>query len=462
MCIFCDFIRGKIPQKNVWNYFTHQFKGSERSKKAKKNILAMFFIKGGNIALNFLLVPLTLHYVNSETYGIWLTISSMVAWLSFFDIGINNGLKNKLAEAFAHKNYILGKKYVSTTYAILALIFIPVMFVGIFIIPHINWYGILNITSNNVQGLYTALSIVLSYFCIQFILSTINIILQADQRPADSALRTMIQNFCSVIIICFLIFTTKGNLVKLCLALCLAPIFVLLLFNFTLFKNRYKSIAPSFSFIDFSTVPSLMKLGIQFFIIQIAAIIQFQMMNFIILRYYGASEVTAYNIAHKYFNTTYMIWGIILTPLWAATTDAIANNDFKWVKNATRKYLRLFFIISLPTLMMLFLAQPIYNIWIGDKVFISNSINIWTMIYFLGLMFGSTFVYILNGASLLKIQTIASFISPLVFLFTCYIFIKAGIGVCGILIAAIIANFNGIILAPIQYYWNFEKTHYKS
>ena len=80
-------------------------KGSERSIKAKKNVLSMLFIKGGSILVGLLLVPLTLEYVDSESYGIWLTLSSMVAWISFFDIGINNGLKNKLAESLALKNY---------------------------------------------------------------------------------------------------------------------------------------------------------------------------------------------------------------------------------------------------------------------------------------------------------------------------------------------------------------------
>lgn len=113
----------KILMKQLLLNFIN--KGSERSIKAKKNVLSMLFIKGGSILVGLLLVPLTLEYVDSESYGIWLTLSSMVAWISFFDIGINNGLKNKLAESLALKNYELGQKYVSTTYAILSLIFIP-------------------------------------------------------------------------------------------------------------------------------------------------------------------------------------------------------------------------------------------------------------------------------------------------------------------------------------------------
>ena len=76
-------------------------KGQERSIKAKKNIISSLLIKGGSIGVSLLLVPLTINYVNADRYGIWLTISSIVAWFSFFDVGLTQGLRNKFAEAKA-------------------------------------------------------------------------------------------------------------------------------------------------------------------------------------------------------------------------------------------------------------------------------------------------------------------------------------------------------------------------
>lgn len=435
------------------SYFTS---GSERSLRIKKNVLAMLFIKGGIILLNLLLVPLTLNYVDNETYGLWLTLSSMIAWMSFFDIGINNGLKNKLAEALALGDYNLGKKYVSTTYAIISLIFIPLMIIGLIICPLLDWQSILNIEVDKVNGLLTAILIIIAYFGIQFILSTINIVLLADQRPADSSFRTLLQHLVSVIIIWILTQTTNGNLVNLCLALCTSPIIVLLLFNLTLFSGRYKRISPSLNFVDFSVAPALMKLGLQFFIIQIAAIIQFQLINFIILHYYGATEVTAYNIAHKYFNIVYMVWGILLTPLWAASTDAITKGDNGWIRNAAKRYLKILFLLMIISGLMLFAAPTAYDLWIGDKVSISFGLSLWNMIYFLVLMFGGIYVSILNGVGLLRVQTIASLISPVVFLVVCYALIQYGYAVYSVLVAAVASNFNAYLLAPVQFYKYFN------
>ena len=424
--------------------------GSGRSVKAKKNIVAMVFLKGGNILIGLLLVPLTLRYVNSDTYGIWLAISSMVAWFSFFDIGINNGLKNKLTEALAHEDIPLARKYVSTTYALLVLIFIPLMLILLVIAPMLDWYSMLNIQQQSVDGLLASVSIIIVYFCINFIFSTVNVVMMADQRPAYASLLTFVQQLLTLGVIFLLTSFTQGSLVKLCVALCACPLVIVAIFNVVLFSGHYAEIAPSLRAIDFKTAPDLFKLGVQFFIIQIAGVIQYQMTNFLIIHYFGATEVTEYNIAYKYFNVPYMLWVTVLTPVWAAVTDAIAKDDYAWVSGMMRKYLMLLLVFALGSLAMLALSGPLYHIWVGDSVSVPFEISLWMMVFNLVMMYGSVFVNVLNGAGVLKLQSIACIISPFVFLGLCFLFIRFGWGVKSILIASVIANFNGYLLAPVQ------------
>ena len=104
-------------------------KGNERTQNIKKNIVGSIIIKGASIIIQLLLVPLTLGYLNSELYGIWLTLSSIMLWLSFFDVGFTLGLKNRLAEAIALGNYDKGKSLVSTTYFMMIIIFFPLGFI---------------------------------------------------------------------------------------------------------------------------------------------------------------------------------------------------------------------------------------------------------------------------------------------------------------------------------------------
>lgn len=445
--------------KNIYRKLINT--GNERSQKAKKNILQMLILKGGNILIGLLLVPMTLGYVNNETYGIWISLSSMIAWISFFDIGISNGLKNKLTTALSNEDYILCKKYISTTYAILTIIFIPLMIILLIIAQLIDWGMLLNIKNINNSELLISASIIISYFCINFILSTINTVILAEQRPADVALRNFIQQLISLFVIYILTLTIKGNLIILCMAFCFSPLLVVLFFNITLFNGRLKKISPEFKYINFKVAPSLMKLGLQFFIIQIAAIVQYQMINFLILRYYGPSEVSAYNIGFKYFQILTMIWGILTTPIWVAVTDAISKNDFKWIKQTQRKYLKIYIMFLIIGIIMLFVSEYVYSFWVGTKVIISFNLSLWILLYNLTLMFGSIFVSIINGTGEIKIQTYASLISPLVFLLCCWQFIQMNLPIYFILIAAIISNFNGLILAPIQCFNMFKTCNKK-
>ncbi len=163
-------------------------KGHSRSIRAKKNIIASFFIKGLSIAISLIFVPLTINYINPSRYGIWLTISSIVGWFSFFDIGLSAGLRNKFAEAKAMGNDELAQVYVSTTYAILAIIFSIVWLIFLLANQFVNWAHLLNI-SETMQGEVSTLAIVVfTYFCLDFVLGIISTLILADQQSAKSTI----------------------------------------------------------------------------------------------------------------------------------------------------------------------------------------------------------------------------------------------------------------------------------
>ena len=426
-------------------------RGNERSVKAKKNVACMVVYKGISILAGLLLVPMTINYVDSENYGIWLTLSSMIAWMSFFDIGINNGLKNKLAEALATKNYELGRKYVSTTYAILTMIFVPLMLVLLLVVPFVPWESLLNLSPKFGTSLIAAICIIVVYFCLNFILSTINVVMMADQQPADASLRSLVQQLVSLAIIYVLTITTTGSLINLCLALCASPLLVVLFFNFTLFNGKYRALSPSITQVDFHLVPDLMKLGVQFFIIQVAGVIQWQMANFLIMRYFGAVSVTEYNIAFKYFSIMAMAWGILNTPVWAAVTDAIAKDDYVWIKNVIEKFLKLWLLFVVGGVVMLLASPWVYDFWVGDKVTIAFTLSAALLLYNVLNMFSGIFIAVVNGSGQLKIQMYACLFSPILYLACFFLFTKVfDCGILSVIMAAIIANYNGLILAPMQ------------
>lgn len=429
-------------------------RGHDRSVKAKKNIFASVIIKGLSIAVSLLIVPLTINYVNVSQYGIWLTLSSIVGWFSFFDIGFTKGLRNKFAEAKANGDDDLAQTYVSTTYAVLAIIFGILWLIFLVCNQFLNWPGILNVERNLQSEISLLAIIVFTYFCLQFILKIITTIMTADQQPARASLIDVLGQVLSLLIVFVLVKTTSGSLIYLGLALCLAPIIVLVGANLFFFNGIYKKYKPVLPRVKFSYAKGLFNLGIIFFIIQVAGIVQYQSANIIIAQNFGTADVTSYNIVYKYFGMLNMAFIIFLAPFWSASTEAYLQNDIRWIKNAIKKYIHLNILLFCAGVLMLVFSHKIYDIWLGkNKVNIPFALSLWGFIFFNMQMYEGKYVYFLNGISALRIQFWACVISPFLYIAASLILIKYyHMGVYSLFVASVIANINGIVLAPIQYY----------
>jgi O-antigen/teichoic acid export membrane protein len=433
----------------VRTYFTE---GHERSVKAKKNILASILIKGGSIGISLLLVPLTINYINSSRYGIWLTLSSIVAWLSFFDVGLTQGLRNKFAEARAKNDDSVAQIYVSTTYALLAIIFFLIWIFFLIGNNFLNWSSILNVSADMRSEVSILAVIVFTYFCLSFVLKIITTVLLADQQPAKSSMIDLLGQVFSLIFIVVLVKTTEGSLLLLGIALCLSPLIVLVAANLLLFKGIYRKYRPVVSRVRFAYAKDLFNLGLIFFIIQFAAIIQFQTANIIIARNFGTVDVTAYNIVYKYFGILNMIFTIFITPFWSASTEAYQKDDIQWIRNGIKKYNQVNMLLVVAGVLMLVFSGPVYRFWLRGKVDISFSLSLWGFLYFNVMMYGGKYVNFLNGISALRIQFISSIISPFLYIAIAILLIKYyHLGVYSLFVASILASFNGFILAPLQY-----------
>jgi len=433
--------------------------GNQRSVKAKKNILYTVFIKVISILLSLLMLPITIGYVDADSYGVWLTLSSIVGWASFFNFGLNNGLRNKLTESLAINDLKSAQIYVSTTYALLTLIFIPLFILFGVIGYFLDWNRILNSPDNNNNELYFVTIIVFGYFSIRFILSTINIILLSKQMPAGESARAVIEQFSALLIIFILTKTTCGSLLNLALGLCIVPLFILFYFNIALFRSKYKDIRPKINKIDFTKTSDLLGTGFKFFIIQIASIIQFQSISFIIINAFTPADVTIYNVAFKYFGVLTMAFGIFMTPLWSAVTDAYVKNDIIWIKNIVKRYQQISLLFILLGIVMLIISPFAYDLWIGkDAVKIPFVVSFWVFVSIIVSLNGGLYCGVLNGISALKLQFYSSLISPIIFLVLVYLFIYVWhLNLQFLIVASIISNFNGIVIAPLQYYKVFIK-----
>jgi O-antigen/teichoic acid export membrane protein len=228
---------------------------------------------------------------------------------------------------------------------------------------------------------------------------------------------------------------------------------VLIIASIYFFNSDYKEIRPSINCVNFSYAKDLLNLGVQFFIIQIVGLVIYQSTNIIIAQYFGPNDVTIYNIAYKYFSIILMAFTIIISPFWAAYTEAWTRNDIEWIRNTVKKLLSIWFLMCAGGVLMLIFSPQFYFIWIGDSVKIPFRLSLILFIYFITFTFGGVFNMFINGVGKIRLQMYSSIIGAIVFIITAILILEyTNLGVSGIVIASILSNFNGIFLAPIQFY----------
>jgi O-antigen/teichoic acid export membrane protein len=431
-----------------------RFSNSDRSGKAKKNIILLLLIHGINFFALMLIVPLTLGYLGPEEYGIWITLSSILTWVTYLDLGIGNGLRVKLAEAFAVSDFNKGKIYVSTSYALFSGGMLSLFLLFLAVNPFLDWTFLLNTGSGLRNELGTLVIWVFGLFLLQFVLKLLTYIISADQRTSITGALNLTVNLLTVL---FLFILTKsvgrGSLHDVGIGVSIMPVIVYLVAGYAFFKTIFKKVSPSFKFIDFKYSRDLLVLGGQFFIIQAAGLIVFSTDNIIISQLFNPAEVTVYNIAYRYFYFVPMLFGIFLNPLLPAYTEAYAKNDVDWIKKTTGKTLKIWLLLAAGVIIMLLVSGIVYSVWVGKSVNIPFGLSAAMALFVIVNNWNNIFAYFLNGIGKIRLQFYLSIFSAIINIPVSVFFAKyLNMGAAGVITGTIFCLLiSGSFWAPLQY-----------
>jgi O-antigen/teichoic acid export membrane protein len=437
----------------IWNFFN---KGHERTVLTKKNIAISFVIKGVTILISTIMVPLTIGYVNPERNGLWLTLYSMVVWLNLFDIGFGNGMKNRVAEAKAVGDNALARRYVSSTYAVVALICVGIFAVFCLLNPLLDWPSILKNRVPAYDAEITGLVwIFMTAFCFTFVLNLLKSVVMADQRPAIAAFLDMLGQLLTLAGVFILSKTAPPSLVTLGLVTGFAPVVVYVVASIYLFTHRYSKWRPSVRAVSFGLAGNMLNLGLRFFIATCASFMVSQTLNFLIQRMTNSTEVTNYNTAFRLFAVVFNITGIIVMPYWSAFTDAFAKQDYVWMKRSVNYLNRIFLVFMGVQILLLALSPLIYYFWVNhwmqsDKMLdISFFMSVAVFLHVCTLCWSNMYIYPLNGIGKVKLQVISAVFELVLMLPLAWWFGRMW-GAPGIVLASAVIYLPRMVWAPLQ------------
>ena len=112
---------------------------AKRNRRALINSIAALSGRIAQIGVSLITVPLTIHYLGKERFGLWMTISSVLAIAAFADFGIGNGILNSVSDAYGKDDRNTIRQVVSSGLAVLIAIGGILLALFFVIYPLISW-----------------------------------------------------------------------------------------------------------------------------------------------------------------------------------------------------------------------------------------------------------------------------------------------------------------------------------
>lgn len=425
------------------NILSNSLRRKRSILSARKSSIMLLIAKITQILVSVVSVPLLLGYLGRDGYGLVLTVGSVLNWIMLSDMGIENGVKNRLIDAFSKNNHVAAKNFVAT--GIFGLAFLSVLLTLIFITiwSIVPWYAVFNAPSIPVHVIDKLVLIVGVLVIVRLPLGCVRAILSARQKEY---VISSFEIFGAVLGLCLIYIATvlDWGLVNLVASRNLMGLLAMVTCGYFIFRNDERSLLPRIGSVSLLYWKKIWVLGSSFFAIQVSMIILYQTDLFLINYFMGSEYVVDYFLHSQLFLYMNFIIILMFRPLWPAIGEARSNNDLAWINRIVANVRLAVIVLTLGgALILFFIAPQLIKFWSkGDVIAIIplllalciySAINNWIKIHSI----------VLNGMNLIKIQSRVFAIEALMnIVFSSILIISIGLvgAVYGSILAALLSS----------------------
>ncbi len=397
-------------------------------------------------------VPLTLGYLGEERFGVWMTIGSVATLLSFLDLGIGNGLVNRVAKARvdADPNYL---SYV-ISHGLIVLTLVGVL-IGSILVCLLQFFSVESLIKVSNQSVAAEVKDSILVFCVIFAVSIplggVQKVFQGQQRTWIATAVKGMGALLSLLLVYFLA-AQKVGVPALLFATYGIQTLIMCVLLYLLYKDK-KLCVPRFVFSGFiSESKTLLSVGGLFLVLQIGYLVGWSSDSLIVSSVVGADGVTKLALLQRLFQFVYLPLTLINAPLWSAYADAHANGDNDFVRSTLLGAIKRTSLLALiGCLGIVSFSSYIFQIWLNAKVSVSlDFVIIYAIWIFVQCVFMPVTMF-LNGLGIVKIQMYVVVLFCIVCL-PMKIYFAHLFGAVGVIQAAVLSY---VMVAVIPYAWLF-------
>ena len=413
-------------------------------------ILALF--------ISLTLVPLLINILGVEKYGLWVTMTSLLVWISLFDFGLGYALKNTVSKSLANSAI---KNAQQETFQILKITF---FFSFVLLVAFLFSFSFIEIFSNNI---YLSLVLFLP-FILTFSIKLGSPILQGARKIALESgflfLNTLLF-FISVLIINF--FDLKLEIIDL--AILFVASYILSTFLVWLSAMRIIEI----TWMDFKEILNTklnfarIQVGMKFFGLQLSSLVLYSIGTIIVFSYLNATSAAHFDVVNKIFLAGLGIFNIGIAVFWPEISHNLEKKDF-------HKILKLYFIMIglsviffISSIVFSFFAPQIILLWTNEKINVSQQETIWFALLVSVQAVAYCGAVVLNAFEKISYQLLISIVATIIMLPLTIYLINSNYGISSVPIAAFILTLPAALYCNLHAYKLIKqgkidvKTNYK-
>lgn len=324
--------------------------GNERYRKAALTSLMNVASQAIQMATGLISVPLALNYVGVERFGIWMTLSTALAFITFSDFGVGIGTQDRMSKLAAVGLH--GEARGTFTSSMLFAIVLAALLLATswFVVPRIGLATLFSLKSEAaIRDIVPTTLMVVLVFALGLVAGIVQRAFSALQDGFFIALIQAVSRVLSLALLFVVVSAGMGlpALVFVVGGLSSAAIVAVgipvLLYRYPWLRPERTSLANMF---DRQSLHEVLKVGL----LGLGASVAIYLVNnsalVLMSAKHGAASSADYAVLLKLVGIPLMVLTYALLPLWPAIAEANAKRDFAWIGHAYDRYKRITLVVA--------------------------------------------------------------------------------------------------------------------
>lgn len=351
-----------------------------------------------------LTVSLTVPYLGAERFGVWMTVASLAAMLSFLDLGVGHALTNRVASTAVHADQEGLRRTISGG---LGFLFFVALSCGLALTGLLYFVPWQYLISESLRPMQVEISQAIQVFALLFsanlFASGVTRVFYGLQRGFEAHVSLAIGSLLSLGLLWFAAKDEAGIPVLLACSMA-GPIVGGLVLLFVLARRRQFGVRIA---VENTFVESRLLIGAggYFFLLQLTTMVGWGADTLIIAGTLGAAYVAMFSVCHRLFQFISQPLTVVNSAFWPSYANAYACGDGQFIRaTLKRTMLGSILIWAVIAIILIAFGQQIIAVWTDGIIVVSRSLLIAFSVWVLCEVIGIPLAMFLNGCSILRVQ----------------------------------------------------------